>query len=358
MAKRYRVLVILLALILVLAAFVWLPARVHFRVTETYTFTGEEGSPWSLAVLLPRSGPYQKVEDIEVQGAQDRVSLEHSHLEELRLTGVLPQEGTQEVEISYVADIKRGRARWQGSVEEADLQAEEGIEVGHPMFVERVDTLIEGQSRDDVYSIFTFTSDHISWPEGDRINHESSALTAYKEGEGVCDEFAKLMVALCRTGGIPARHISGLTFPGQATLFPPYLYRSTASPWGHPAVGHAWVEVYTGERWEMADPSWANMIPQLHFGRNDGLHLSFGSWQERQEIFTETQAWAQERGDLLGAMTAPLFFAASSPDPLTFSPQASIQKGWDGRWFRALALLIILLVSVGRLREAQKREEE
>lgn len=52
---------------------------------------------------------------------------------------------------------------------------------------------------------------------------------------GVCQDFAHLMLALCRLDGIPARYIVG------------YLYGEGET--------HAWVEIYDGTRWGGLDPT-------------------------------------------------------------------------------------------------------
>jgi transglutaminase-like putative cysteine protease len=37
----------------------------------------------------------------------------------------------------------------------------------------------------------------------------ATARDAFERGEGVCQDFAHLMIALCRTAGLPARYVSG-----------------------------------------------------------------------------------------------------------------------------------------------------
>ena len=61
------------------------------------------------------------------------------------------------------------------------------------------------------------------------------ALDALRQGKGVCQDFAHIMVACCRAMGVPARYVSGYLLtqppPGQ-----PRLIGSDAS--------HAWASVY------------------------------------------------------------------------------------------------------------------
>ena len=61
------------------------------------------------------------------------------------------------------------------------------------------------------------------------------ALVALKQGKGVCQDFAHIMVACCRAMGLPARYVSG--------------YMLTQPPPGQPRLigcdaSHAWASVY------------------------------------------------------------------------------------------------------------------
>lgn len=65
------------------------------------------------------------------------------------------------------------------------------------------------------------------------------ASEALALGRGVCQDFSHLMLAACRSQGLPARYVSG------------YLYNN-----GHTAASHAWVDVYLrGQGWLSLDPT-------------------------------------------------------------------------------------------------------
>jgi len=63
----------------------------------------------------------------------------------------------------------------------------------------------------------------------------TTASQALARGAGVCQDYAHLMIALCRVLNIPARYVSGF----------------------NPAEGmmHAWVEALCGEEWHAWDPT-------------------------------------------------------------------------------------------------------
>ncbi|WP_411886186.1 transglutaminase family protein [Polaromonas sp. YR568] len=71
--------------------------------------------------------------------------------------------------------------------------------------------------------------------ESESTEVNTPALEALKQGKGVCQDFAHIMVACCRAMGLPARYVSGYLLtsppPGQ-----PRLVGSDAS--------HAWASVY------------------------------------------------------------------------------------------------------------------
>ena len=61
----------------------------------------------------------------------------------------------------------------------------------------------------------------------------------------------------------------------------------------------------------------------------------------------ELQAWVEERGQMVGGMTAPLKFSAASPAAnVTFTPTVTVKKTADSRWWYGLlgfALMIALV---------------
>jgi len=69
----------------------------------------------------------------------------------------------------------------------------------------------------------------------------TSAVDTLIERQGVCRDFAHLMIALCRAVNIPARFATGTDYGADPALGPPDF--------------HAYVEVYLGDRWYIFDPS-------------------------------------------------------------------------------------------------------
>jgi transglutaminase-like putative cysteine protease len=76
----------------------------------------------------------------------------------------------------------------------------------------------------------------------------TSAVEAWKQGEGVCQDFAHLALVLMRSAGMPARYVSG------------YLHPKDDAQVGETVAGqsHAWVEGWFGGWWGF-DPT--NAVP-------------------------------------------------------------------------------------------------
>lgn len=81
----------------------------------------------------------------------------------------------------------------------------------------------------------------------------TSALEAWREGKGVCQDYSHLSLAVLRAMGVPARYVSG------------YFYSRDAGPVGTRVLGesHAWVEAWTGT-WRAWDPTNLAEVAQRH----------------------------------------------------------------------------------------------
>lgn len=336
---RFLRLVVYLALMAagVVLAFFVLPATVRYQVTERYLLdAGRPGIPVHLGVLVPKTGPYQSVGKVQVTWDGFASQEPRGAVDLVRLDGVTPEGGSLEAVIDYDVTLWQGPARWQAPAEPWHLAPQDEIEADHPLLVSQAAQLTGEPSREGAYAIYRFVAGHLDWPSGSRMVGDQSAVVAYQSRVGVCGEFANLTTALCRAAGIPAESITGLAFPPT----PPFL--SSTATWSHPAGSHAWVEVYTGEQWEMADPSWASRLPfdRLWFGRNDGMHLSYGESAAHARVLREMQDWAEAGSELVAAMSAPLRFVASAHgEGVSVEPTVAVRKGWDGRWVTMLAFL-------------------
>ncbi len=348
LTKKVKVIIISILLGLICTWFSWLgatllPATVNYKVTETYQFNTQTETDISLMVLLPKDGPYQSVSRQVIDWPGSIEERESNSMEVLTFLGTV-QPGVHEVSITYTAQLRQGLAKWDAEIDPITLQPQPRIESDHPEIIEAAFKLGEGTSREDAYDIFKYASQYIlSYPE-DMMNRRPTALTALQTKEGVCDDYAHLMVGLLRARGIPSRVVWGLSFGNLLSL--PYG-PAQAQAWNHVGGSHAWVEVFTGDKWEMAEPTWAggSFVPWLYFGRSLGSHLSYGDAEEHDIIYQEIFEEAKQGGKIIGAMSAPLkFVAATNTDDVVFTPMCTVKKGWDGRWLNGILIFLLALV--------------
>jgi transglutaminase-like putative cysteine protease len=92
-----------------------------------------------------------------------------------------------------------------------------------------------------VQAICDFVHNHIKFGY-EHARPSKTALEAYREGQGVCRDYAHLAVAFCRCMNIPARYCTG--YLGDIGMEPPF----------GPMDFAGWFEAYLGGRWYMFDP--------------------------------------------------------------------------------------------------------
>lgn len=129
--------------------FVFLPTPVSYHVTERYSFAAHDhDAPVRLAVILPKTGPYQKVTGVRVSWDGTCVTNQHPELDVLQLVGSVRARQTNVAVIQYTARMWQGRARWNGEVKESQRSSEPGIESDNPALAERARRLARrGQDR-------------------------------------------------------------------------------------------------------------------------------------------------------------------------------------------------------------------
>ena len=320
-------------------SFLLLPAHLNYYIEERYLFsTLEDEATIYLGALIPKTGPYQEVNNISVawDGLQERENKQS--VEVIKLAGKLREGDYQEAIISYDIVLAQGKVSWEAPVEEFQLMPQLGIESEHASLKQVVSDITSGSSREDAYRIYKFTSEHLTYSEAERGCMSASALSVYRTRTGVCGEFARLMVALSRAARIPAQMIGGIVLPDLV-----FFGSSQTRTWEHPGESHAWVEFFTEGNWATADPTVrSGYLQRLYFGRTDGHYLSYGELEQEAQIYTELQQWATSQGDIIGAEHASLKFVASADtNQVSITPTSYVKKGWDGRWANALVSLAL-----------------
>lgn len=118
---------------------------------------------------------------------------------------------------------------------------------------ERVPHVAPGQctiSVDQVLDLVRAVADKVRYRPG-RTAVDTTALEAFDWGLGVCQDQAHVMVAVCRSLGLPARYVSG------------YFYAANEPD----LASHAWVDVcidLEARRWASVDVTHSCLVDERH----------------------------------------------------------------------------------------------
>ena len=117
--------------------------------------------------------------------------------------------------------------------------------------------------------------EHFIYAPGE-TNVMTTAGEAFVAGKGVCQDYAHVLIALCRMAGMPARYVSGL-FVGEG-------------------ASHAWAEVWMDGLWYGIDPTHNCLADEKYLKLCVGRDYSdcplergvFTGWAEQtQKVFTK-----------------------------------------------------------------------
>jgi transglutaminase-like putative cysteine protease len=101
-------------------------------------------------------------------------------------------------------------------------------------------------------AVVGWVRDQLTYVTGTTQVH-TSAIEAWDGGQGVCQDFAHLALAVVRAMGIPARYCSGYLHPDPDAGIGPTLEGQS----------HAWLEIWTGD-WQAFDPTNGSPIGDRH----------------------------------------------------------------------------------------------
>jgi transglutaminase-like putative cysteine protease len=117
--------------------------------------------------------------------------------------------------------------------------------------------------------------EHFTYAPGE-TNVMTTAGEAFVAGKGVCQDYAHVLITLCRMAGMPARYVSGL-FVGEG-------------------ASHAWAEVWMDGLWYGIDPTHNCLADEKYLKLCVGRDYSdcplergvFSGWAEQtQKVFTK-----------------------------------------------------------------------
>jgi len=117
-------------------------------------------------------------------------------------------------------------------------------------FARELRTESEGDALGFLHSLMMQISEHMTFDE-DPTNSGTSAIEAFGGKRGVCQDYAHIFIACARSGGVPARFVSG------------HFLRSDGMV--NQQAGHAWAEAYVPNLgWVGFDPANCICITEAH----------------------------------------------------------------------------------------------
>lgn len=249
------------------------PSEAVLRMNETMTFKNKGSRAVTVTMLrvadIPNVNPYQTVLDgprinIAPQSqAEDGYGNRYSIFRNSNFLMIGPGSNVT-ITLSYVVNIKMMKIISQGTIPftalqnlppeiQKYLQPTQYIESDNRILKQTASGFREksGDVVELIYLIHNFTANHVTYdyealkdPKLSSSYNQDSALTTYTKGKGVCTNFSRLLVALMRAAGIPARIVAGYGFM-QTVPYETYTESTT----------HEWTEVYLpGTGWIPVEP--------------------------------------------------------------------------------------------------------
>lgn len=226
----------------------WVPMKkLVFDYAMTLRFSAPVSDHRFQLRCVPATGPRQQVNDVNLKVTpQTEFETQHDAFDSIVITGFIPQPHTSfEYSVTGIvfvdnANIKPEMSKPLYRFDSALTRPGPTVETmirrcagtiaaaGRPLSVmERAEVAMH-----EVYAAFMYT------PASTTIR--TTAEQALRQGRGVCQDYAHVMIAVCRHLGLPSRYIAGLL--------------------GGEGATHAWVEIYDQGRWVGFDPTHDRLV--------------------------------------------------------------------------------------------------
>ncbi|MBA4494800.1 transglutaminase family protein [Paenactinomyces guangxiensis] len=157
-----------------------------------------------------------------------------------QITVYVPEVTTEQRDYFRFYTVASFQVKSKASSDLRDLLPSRGVQSDHPDIRDLAREITAGKktNREKAKAIYQYVANVMEYDveklRNNSFEWDDSALKSLQKKSGVCQDFAFLSIALLRSLDIPARFVEGES-AGQR---------------------HAWVEVWTGERWLTMDPTW------------------------------------------------------------------------------------------------------
>ncbi|MDQ2837874.1 MAG: transglutaminase family protein [Actinomycetota bacterium] len=240
--------------------------RVRVRHRTGYSYDGAVGASYNEARMTPLTDSNQTTLDSRVEISPLAGTHRYRDYWGTEVTAFDIHTPHSELEVVATSVVETGLRPWTpGGLEWADLHSEpvrdqyaewlastartdpDGTLAA--LAAERLDA---GSPTEVAISCLRMIGEHLEYVPGS-TDVGTSAMQAWQERNGVCQDFAHISLAMLRSVGIPARYVSGYLHPNADALI------------GHTTVGesHAWVEWWDGD-WVGYDPTNGKPMGEQH----------------------------------------------------------------------------------------------
>lgn len=205
----------------------------------------------------------QKVEKIVEGEAGSRIA-------HIVIDSIAPGQ-SETITVNYALQIKPGGGLKASSASELQqyLKPYNKIESNNSEIVAKANQLTASAESElaKVNKIGSFISSHMTY-KLDSPHKNKGAMSALRNGEGVCEDYAALFIALARASGLPARQVNGFADPKLTGA----SWRSRSQEVSLQGFRHSWAEVYIENYgWIAVDPTFG-IYPQE--GKDNLVELS------------------------------------------------------------------------------------
>ncbi|MGI6468401.1 MAG: transglutaminase-like domain-containing protein [Syntrophomonadaceae bacterium] len=178
---------------------------------------------------------------------------------------------SETIKVNYALQIKPNGGLKASAASELQqfLKPGKKIESNHPAIVAKAKQLTAFTKCElaKVNKIGSFINSHMSY-KLDSPHKNKGAISALQNGEGVCEDYAALFVALARASGLPARQVNGFADPKLTGA----SWSSRSQEVSLQGFRHSWAEVYLKDYgWIAVDPTF-DIYPQE--GKDNLVELS------------------------------------------------------------------------------------
>ncbi|MEN0005648.1 MAG: 7TM domain-containing protein [Bacteroidota bacterium] len=199
----------------------------------------EAGKDWFVKVYLPETNLHQQISKEMIQS--DDLHFQQTHRTNIGKRGIWRGRAQKQQALSYAFHYEGHALRYQLAAQlpipsrfpdtlEKYLAPEEHIQSDHPLILDIATQLTAGEKNltARVRNLYNFVLGVPSIHTSDL----TGALTALRKNSASCNGKSRLLVALCRASGIPARVVGGV------------ILETTQKK-----TSHLWMEMWIVDRW-------------------------------------------------------------------------------------------------------------